>query len=310
MRFGFYTDLHLAGVNPRHRTDDFPRTLLNKLEEIYKTAEAENCEFMAFGGDFFNTHRVFSYELIGDAMDIICESKLFTFGCIGEHDLYGHSPDSLPSSTLAFFVRRCPQFNLLLHPAEIAGSNVVLHGKHEWEPVASINGEGHKLDPDKYNILVCHELITNRHAPFDVTHTDTLADSPFDLVVSGDLHQGYSPHEVNGTWFCNPGSIARRNTSDTWHPSMAIIDIEKGIPPVFNIVKLKCAKPHDEVFGESIVEILSEKEERKGDEFADELLKFEADAVDVHDLIRKVGQSKGVRKELLDYLATKNTKAA
>lgn len=309
MRFGFYTDIHLAGVSPRHRTDDFPRALLAKLGEIYQTAEQAGCEFMAFGGDFFNTHRVFSYEIIGDAMDIICESDLHTYGCVGEHDLYGHSPDSYPSSTLAFFIRRCPHFHILFHPMEVG--EVVLHGKHEWEPVASINGEGHDVDPAKYNILVCHELITNRKAPFDVTHTSTLTESPFDLVCSGDLHSGYSPHEVNGTWFCNPGSIARRNTSDTWHPTMAIIDVEKGIPPVFNLVKLKSARPHDDVFGESVADILSEKQEaREGDEFAEELLKFEADAVDVHDLIQKVGMSKGIRKALLDYLATKGKTAA
>jgi len=34
-------------------------------------------------------------------------------------------------------------------------------------------------------------------------------------------------------------------------------------------------------------------------------MKFEADAVDVHDLIQKVGAVKGVRKPVLDYLATK-----
>lgn len=311
MRFGFFTDIHLAGINPRHRVDDFPRALLNKLREIYKTGEAEGCEFMAFGGDFFNTHRIFSYEIIGDAMDIICESPMHTYGCIGEHDLYGHSPDSYPSSTLAFFVRRCPRFHILFHPMEIAGTDTVLHGKHEWEPVAVINGEGQDIDPSKYNILLCHELITNRNAPFDVTHTSTLPDSPFDLVCSGDLHSGYSPHEVNGTWFCNPGSVARRNTSDTWHPSMAIVDVEKGIPPVFNIVKLKCAQPHDDVFGESAAEILSEKqEEREGNDFAEELLQFEADAVDVRDLIQKVGKFKGIRQALLDYLATKGKTAA
>ena len=303
MRFGFYTDTHFAGITPRHRTDDFPRTLLKKLKEIYMTAEAENCEFMAFGGDFFNTHRVFSYELIGDIMDIICESPLTTYACIGEHDLYGHSPETFHSSTLAFVCRRCSQLQILFHPMEV--KNVTLYGKHEWEPVAAINGEGHDVDPTKYNVLLCHELITNRSAPFDVTSTSELTESPFDLVMSGDLHAGYSPHEVNGTWFCNPGSIARRNSSDSWWPTMAIIDVDKGLPPVIDLIKLKCAQPHDEVFSESIVELLSGKKDRDGEDFAKELLDFEADAVDVYDLIQKVGNAKGTKKELLAYLAMK-----
>lgn len=309
MKFGFYTDIHLCGINPRHRVDDFPQSILAKLREIYATGQERGCQFMAFGGDFFNTHRLFSYEVIGDAMDIICESPIPTYGCVGEHDLLGHSPTTYPSSTLAFFIRRCPNFTILFNPIEVA-KGVWLHGKHEWEPVESINGVGRTVDCANYNILVCHELITNENAPFDVTHTSVFKNSPFDLVVSGDLHNGYKPHEVNRTWFCNPGAIARRAISEDWHPSMAIVDIDKGIPPVFEIVKLNSAKPYDEVFGESVAEVALVKEEHDGHEFADELIKFEAEAVDVHDLIQKVGAVKGIRKPVLDYLAAKRPAVA
>jgi hypothetical protein len=35
------------------------------------------------------------------------------------------------------------------------------------------------------------------------------------------------------------------------------------------------------------------------------MLDFEADSVDIHDLIQKVGTKNGLRKEVLDYLAQK-----
>jgi DNA repair exonuclease SbcCD nuclease subunit len=304
MRFGFYTDIHLSGLNPRHRIDNYRQAILTKVAEVYAVAEAEGCEFMAFGGDFFNTHRVFSYEVIGDAMDVICESSLPTYGCIGEHDLYGHSPNTFPSSTLAFFVRRCPQFTLLFNPIEVE-TGIWLHGKHEWEAVEAINGVDREVDQKDYNVLVCHELITNERAPFSVTDTATLTDSPFDLVCSGDLHNGYEPHEVNGTWFVNPGALARRNSDHNWHPKMAVIDIEKGIPPVINLIELKTARPYDEVFGEGVAEVSLKAQEFDGHEFADELAAFEAQAVDVYELVQTVGRAKGVRKPVLDYLATK-----
>jgi hypothetical protein len=91
---------------------------------------------------------------------------------------------------------------------------------------------------------------------------------------------------------------------------MAIIDIEKGIPPVIEIVKLNSAKPYDEVFGESVAEVALVKEEHDGHEFAEELIKFEAEAVDVYDLIQKVGAAKRIRKPVLDYLAAKKPAAA
>jgi DNA repair protein SbcD/Mre11 len=304
--FAFYTDTHITGVSPRHRVDDFPRSILDKIREVYSVAEDRGCEFLAFGGDFFNTHRIFSYEILGNVMDIVGGSPLPTYACIGEHDLYGHSPKTYESSTLAFFAKRCPQFTNLFSPVEVA-TGVWLHGKHEWEPVGVIDKPEHAIDRAVYNILVCHELITNRQAPFDVTHTSVFQNCPYDLVVSGDLHNGYDPHEVNGTWFCNPGAIARRSISDMWSPTVAIIEIEKGIPPIFDMVRLKSARPHDEVFGEGIAEVALTKEnkERDGHELAEELMKFEVESVDVHDLIQKAGRAKGIKEPVLHYLSTK-----
>jgi DNA repair protein SbcD/Mre11 len=300
-RFGFFTDSHLAGENPRHRVDDFPRAIIEKIREVYAVAEAEGCEFMAFGGDWFNYYRVFSYDVISDSMDIVCESKLQTYFVIGEHDIYGHNLDTYPSSTLAFVVKHCSRMTLLADPIQVG--DVVLHGKHEPDKMDAVLAL--PKDPSKTNILVCHELITCNAAPFEMIKTDTLRNTGFDLVVSGDLHDGYIPHEVDGTWFCNPGSLARRATSDAqrW-PQMAIISIEKGQAPTIEYRRLSCAKPGSEVFGESIAEIA-----KSGDVdasiFVEELLQFEAESTDIHELVQKAGAKAGLRDEVLKYLALK-----
>lgn len=301
IRFLFYTDIHLSGVNPRHRVDDFPRSMLAKLREAYSIAEAEGCEFVTFGGDFFNSHRIFSYEVISDAMDVICDSKLKTYACIGEHDLFGHSPNTYPSSTLAFMVKRCANFNILQAPLEVNG--VVLHAKHEWENMQEAMKR--PVDTAKLNVLICHELITNKKAMFDIIDTKTLQPCPYDVVVSGDLHDGYETHEVGNTLFCNPGSLARRAINDLNRtPQVAVIEAEKGQVPVVIMHPIQCAKPGSEVFGESIAELVRDNE-FDGEAFTAEMMDFEADSVDVHDLIQKVGTKNGLRKEVLDYLAQK-----
>lgn len=300
-KFLFFTDSHLAGENPRHRIDDFPKALIEKQREIYATAAAENCDFVAFGGDWFNYYRIFNYEVIADSMDIVCGSKLQTYLVVGEHDLYGHNMDTYASSTLAFFVRRCGRMTILWEPEEVAG--VVLYGKHE--PTKMDDALAFQKDPSKCNILVCHELITCNAAPYDVISTSTLRNTGYDLVVSGDLHDGYRTHEVDGTWFCNPGSLARRATSDAnrW-PQMAIVTIEKGKPPEIEIRRLKCGKKGSDIFGESIAEVA-----KAGDAdtsvFTNELLQFEAESTDVHDLVQKTGSKAGLREEVLTYLASK-----
>jgi DNA repair exonuclease SbcCD nuclease subunit len=276
--------------------------MLGKLREAYTTAQEENCEFVAFGGDYFNSHRVFSYEIISEAMDIMCDGNMPTYACVGEHDLYGHSPNTYPSSTLAFMVRRCANFHILFEPIDLG--NVVLHAKHEWENMQEAMKR--QIDQTRLNVLICHELITNKKAIFDIVDTKTLSPCPFDIVVSDDLHDGYEIHEVGNTLFCNPGSLARRAISDINRtPQIAIIEAEKGEVPVVEIRQLKCAKPGNEVFGESIAELARNTDEFDGDAFTDEMLDFESESVDVHELIQKMGVKNGLRKEVLDYLAQK-----
>lgn len=301
-KLGFYTDLHLAGETPRHRTDDFPRILLEKLRETYATAEQEDCQFMLFAGDFFNAQRMFSFDVISEAIEIIGKASIPTYGVVGEHDLYGHNIETFQSSTLKFFVRHCSKMNILWEPLDLG--EVVLYGKHEPDKMETAMAV--QVDPAKYNILVCHELLTCNAAPFDVISTSTLTNCPYDLVVSGDLHDGYEPHHVEGTWFCNPGSLARRTTADAdrW-PQMAIIEVEKGEEPVIEYRRLACGKPGYEVFGESIAEAARAKKDFDADDFARELLAFEAEATDIHELVQKAGKQAGLRKEVLDYLATK-----
>jgi len=301
-KFSFFTDIHLSGVNPRHRVDDFPKTMLAKLREVYEVSNALGCEFVTFGGDFFNSHRIFSYEVISEAMDVMCDTDLKTYACIGEHDLFGHSPNTYQSSTLAFMVRRCANFCILFDPMPL--SDVVLHAKHEWENMQEAMKR--TVDPTKLNVLICHELITNRRAMFDVIDTNTLNPCPFDIVLSGDLHDGYDVHEVGNTFFCNPGALARRAINDLNRtPQFAVIEAEKGQMPVIQLKQLSCAKPGNEVFGESIAEMVKNTDEFDGNAFTEEMLDFEADSVDVHELIQKIGTKNGVRKEVLDYLAQK-----
>ena len=303
-KFLFYTDLHLAGENPRHRIDDFPLTILEKLGETYALAEAEGCEFVAFGGDFFNSQRVFSYEVISGAMDVVCGSKLRTYMVVGEHDLYGHSMETYKASTLAFMARHCANISILWEPLDFG--EVVLYGKHEPDKIEDAMAV--QVDPDKVNVLVCHELLTPNPMPFDVVDTATLGKGPYDLVLSGDLHDGFDTHRVGDTYFVNPGSLTRRTTADAdrW-PQVAVIEVEKGSKPKVELRRLACGKSGFDVFGESIAEAARamDAEDFDAEGFARELLEFEAESTDVHELVQKAGSKAGLRREVMEYLARK-----
>jgi len=301
-KFLHFTDFHLEGENPRHRIGDYPHMLIDKQREIYQIAEEEGCQFVTFGGDWCNYYRIFDYNIIADSMDIVCGSPIKTYMVIGEHDLYGHNIKTFKSSTLAFMIRRCSQMKVLWEPTQVG--EVMLYGKHEPDKMA--DAIAWEKDSSKVNILVCHELLTCTEAPFEVINTNTLHNTGYDLVVSGDLHSGFPTHQVEETWYCNPGSLARRSTKDACRfPQVAIISIEKGQKSQIELRRLKCGKPGSEVFGESILEIANEGNNADPSAFATELLQFEAEATDVHDLVQKAGKKAGIREPVLRYIDSK-----
>jgi DNA repair exonuclease SbcCD nuclease subunit len=283
--------------------------LLRKLDEVYTRFEEAGCDFVIFGGDMFHTHRIYSYEVISSAMDVICDSDLETYAIIGQHDLKGYNKHTYNSSALAFLARRCARFHVVWEPTEVQDCWLV--PSHVWDDLGEADIQCCRSD--KFNILIAHHLLTNKKAMFDVVNTTEFvkgmdAGCPYQLVLSGDLHDGYEPHEVDGTWFCNPGSLARQATSDGHRmPQIAIIDVAgPKEPPVITIEQLKCGKPGSEVFSEDIAELVRKRDEFDAEGLVEDMLSFETEAVDIHDLIQTVGRVESVPKPILDYLATKN----
>jgi hypothetical protein len=110
-------------------------------------------------------------------------------------------------------------------------------------------------------------------------------------------------------WFCNPGSLARQAISDVKRmPRYAVIEAEPGEIPIVDVRDVRCAKSGDEVFGEMAAEVMREREDFDPTAFINEVEEFEVESADVHELVRKVGAAKGIRKEVLDYIASKSEK--
>ena len=310
MRFVFYTDVQLSGQTPKNRVDNYQKALVDKMEEVYEVARSTGADFIVCGGDLFNSHRIFSYELLSPVMDVLCDSEIDTYITIGQHDILGYNRDTYKSSTLAFVCNRCPALKVIWDAVNIGP--VTLHSSHVWEdPKDACDSFNNSK---QYNIMVAHHLLTNKKTIFDTVNTGDFrkwmvdAGACYDMVLSGDLHDGYDTHEVDGMWFCNPGSVARQAISDRLRmPRFAVIDVEPGEIPVIDVRDLACAKPGEDVFGESVAEIARTQAGFDPTVFVSKMEEFEADSADIHELIQKVGLAEGWPKEVLDYLASKAT---
>jgi DNA repair exonuclease SbcCD nuclease subunit len=312
MKFIFYTDVQLSGQTPRHRVDDYQQALIAKLEEIYRVAKSERVDFLVCGGDLFNSHRIFSFHrVLSPIMDIMCDSGLNTYLVIGQHDILGYNATTYKSSTLAFVVDRCENLEVIWDPVRVG--DIALHSSHVWEdPKEAANKH---LDASAFNVLVAHHLLTNKQTVFDTVNTGEFAQwmrdggAEYDMVLSGDLHDGYDTHEHDGMWFCNPGSVARQAISDIKRmPRYAVIEAESNNIPIIDVRDIKCAQSGDDVFGETAAEVMRSTGNFDPTAFVKEVEDFEVESADIHELVQKVGLAKNIPKPVLDYIASKSAK--
>ena len=306
------TDTHFTDYVPVHRRDDYVNVLLEKARRCWQRAGEIGADFMIHTGDFFTRQRIHNFRVMGEIADIIDSAPFPTFACLGEHDLYGHNPGTLSESSLGFILRFSKNLKIINEPVVFGSAE--LHAKHEWQKMETAASA--KTDKSRFRILLCHELLTNKKMAYGTTDTASL-DLPFDLVCSGDLHQGYPTHKVGNTWYVNPGSMARQNTGDKRHPKMAIIDFDVGCDPIIKDFLIDTARPYNEVFGIGTAETVKKMESSVGgSSFANSLRAFSAEKTDIYRLIEEAYQTSsvnegvegGIPDDVMAYLEGKKKK--
>lgn len=301
-KFIFYTDFHLTGKRPRSRTDEFPDVQLAKLEEIYKAAITEEVDFMVFGGDFFNTHNVRSYEMITRAIRIIKSVPVMTYSIVGQHDLIGYNQSTYKTSAIAFLEEHCDKYEALWEPMEVSGNTII--PCHWYDDIDELVKKYAKknLQSGGKSILLAHKTIAHEALPFNTIQTKDIG-GDFDLVLSGDWHGGFDQHIISDTIFYNPGSLSRMSISDSHRsPQYAVVEIEDDI--TITPVKLDCASSADEIFEQSFLEEIKQSATIDTEAFVNKLesLAVDTDVSDIFDLIQKVGSENKIKADVLDYL--------
>jgi len=300
-RFLYYTDPHLSVRCPVYRIDDYSTSLIAKLEEVYDIAEKNNADFVLCGGDFFNSHSIFSFGLINNIIDVLNNSNLDTYSIIGQHDIFGYNSETFKSSTLAFIERHCKSFYIIREPVD--KDDLVIYPCHCYD---DFNDSLDVSSPKKkYSILVAHKLISKKKAPFDVIVTSEIKKNGFNLILSGDLHSGVPEHAVGKTTYYNPGSLVRRAINEIGRKiKVGLIDVsfKKGI--AIKEICLKNVGKAEDVFSMSALENKS-KENINTDAFISGIEDLENESVDIFDFIEKAAQKEKLNKNIIEYIMSK-----
>lgn len=268
-------DSHLRGTSPQGRRDDFFATCRAKLEEVVGLSESLGVDALLHLGDVFDRPDL-APGVVREFALILRRCQVPIYGVVGNHDVYGHNPDSLPRTLLGLV-------------ETLGGIRLLRRGEVVWlggggEPRIQLTGAPFRYDIDggegedylvekdpraDVAIHMAHGMLLEKGwtAGLDYTLIDRVAPrTQADLTLVGHYHLGFSrlPLEpVPGRLFVNPGAMVRLEA--TWQemarrPQVVLVEVEgagvsvRGIP-------LRSAPPGEEVLDRSVIEAAASRDQ-------------------------------------------------
>ncbi len=236
MIIAFLGDIHAKVNNPVNRKDDYGAAFWNKMNFIFDTCSLHDVDFILQPGDFFDKYGQDSLTLIYDLIIFLKHYEIPVYSIYGQHDLRFHNLeyDKLPINIL----NETDYFNIIKHQVIYPSDNdqhVVICGSSFGQDTPN------RTEVKGCNILVTHQMIIKKKKLWPdqteyVKANKLLSDTGFDIIVSGDNHQGFMINNKEGQMLFNCGSLMRSNIDQIDHqPRFYIFDTTTGKSNRFDI---------------------------------------------------------------------------
>ena len=266
MRFAYLTDLHIKGVNPEHRLDNYPEAICLKLESFGWGIAQNGIQFVLIGGDVFDIPKV-SNKLLGNVSRIMRNWRVPIYVLPGNHDIYGHNLSTLEHTSLGLLANagvihllirgQSPYvFNIMSDPDCPAVSITAMEYIDDGSKCSDIyDPRDYQVDRMKgdINIIAAHAMIMPNPSPhfqcIDIAGIETNAD----MILCGHFHQRFEYTNQNGTLFLNPGPSGRTDSSSynidpNNKPGFYLIEITRSSGIRFIFMPYTAAVSGDQVF--------------------------------------------------------------
>ncbi|MEW6546619.1 MAG: metallophosphoesterase [Bacillota bacterium] len=279
MRFLVVADSHLRGTSPQGRRDDFFATCRAKLEEVVELTESLQVDALLHLGDLFDRPDL-APGVVREFVLVLRRCRVPIYGIVGNHDVYGHNPESLPRTLLGLV-------------EALGGIRLIGRGEVVWlggggRPVVQLTGAPFRYDIDSGDgedyvvkkdaradvaIHMAHGMLLEKPwvPGLDYVLIDRVApQTEADLTLVGHYHLGYSrlPLEpVPGRLFVNPGAMVRLEATlpeVARRPQVVLVEVDGGGIAVRGI-PLRSAPPGDEVLDRSLIEAAAYREAQLAD---------------------------------------------
>ncbi|MBS6610001.1 MULTISPECIES: metallophosphoesterase [Peptoniphilus] len=311
MKLLYFTDTHIRGTSPQNRLDDYHETLKDKLNEISNIVKEEKIDFVLHGGDLFDRPDV-SVSIVSEFAKIFQDFKAPIYIISGNHDIFGHNPDTLDRTMLGLLcnlgVMNLVNYKKIILEKDI---RVQLTGSpYVYSMDEKENRKNYIIDEVdsscKYSIHMTHGFLIDKPFIKEVSHTliDDIKDTKADITLAGHYHFGFNTVKIDNKYFVNPGALMRISNSKaeiSRKPKVNIITLNDGIK--IENRYLKSAKPGEEILDRSEME----RHQFKGIKLAEfkEIIDSTSDyrSLDIFDLLLKISKSENisdnVKKEAL-----------
>lgn len=211
-------DTHFSPKQPMSRKDNYPETLLNKLDNLLELCKSNYITDVIFLGDLINNNQMTMEYFIILFKHFIeftkCNIKLHTI--IGNHDINHGNEEFLDKSPLTILFE-----SKLFNNKDFIIDNCRFTLKNYYDDVDSLNINNNS----NINILVGHYFYLSGFN--DTKHTllpEKCKELIYDYYFLGHDHTPYEPLCINGYEVHRPGSFSRA-TSETCQVSRDTIQV-------------------------------------------------------------------------------------
>lgn len=211
-------DTHFSPKQPVSRKDNYPETLLNKLDNLLELCKDNNVEDVIFLGDLINANQMtmeYFIILFKHFMEFK-KNNIRLHSIIGNHDVQHGNEDFLDKSPIVLLFKS----NLFNNNSFVIG-NKVFTLQNFYNTTDTIE----PVNDDKVNILIGHYFYLNGFN--DKYHTlspEECKSLGYDYYFLGHDHTPYEPLKINGYEVHRPGSFSRA-TSETCQVSRDNIQV-------------------------------------------------------------------------------------
>ena len=206
----FVGDAHLSPRIPASRKDDYPETLLRKLDSIRKLAILKGVSDIVFLGDLFNAkHMTLSYFIKSfKEFKLMDEQGITLHTVIGNHDITYDNDSTLEESA----IRLLYDSDVLDVRSIFTVDNTTVY-LYNFTQLVSTLPKPQRMD--EYNILAGHYFYLTGFN--DIEHTLTpqqCIQLGYNAYILGHDHTPYTPVKQQSYEVHRPGSLSR-GTSQT-----------------------------------------------------------------------------------------------